>query len=52
MSNKEQSEPRRRRRGFLGGLGRVVRPPMTTPQWKDAIREDERRGTKKKDKGD
>lgn len=51
MSNKEQREPRRRRRVFLGGLGRVFQPPMTTPQWKDAIREDEARGPKKKDKG-
>jgi hypothetical protein len=50
MSNKERPESRRRRRLFLGNLAKVVRPPMSTPQWKDAIREDEARG--KKDKGD
>ncbi|HKN92898.1 MAG TPA: hypothetical protein VJU60_01090 [Thermoleophilaceae bacterium] len=49
MSDKEQREPKRRRRVFLGGLGRMVQPPLTTPQWKDAIREDEARGPKKKD---
>ena len=49
MSDKEQREPKRRRRVFLGGLGRMVQPPLTTPQWKDAIREDEARGPKEKD---
>jgi hypothetical protein len=46
MSNKEQ--PRRKRRLLLGNLAKVARPPMTTPQWKDAIREDEARGKKGK----
>jgi len=50
MSNKERPEARRRRRLFLGNLAKVARPPFTTPQWKDAIREDEARG--KKEKGD
>jgi hypothetical protein len=44
MSNKERPEGRRRRRLFLGNLAKVARPPLTTPQWKDAIREDEARG--------
>ncbi|HEY7630395.1 MAG TPA: hypothetical protein VH817_06840 [Thermoleophilaceae bacterium] len=53
----ESTEPdppprRRRRRGlFFGNLAKVARPPMTTPQWKDAIREDEAHG-KKKDERD
>jgi hypothetical protein len=43
--------PRRRRRGlFFGNLAKVARPPMSTPQWKDAIREQESRG-EKRDKG-
>jgi hypothetical protein len=50
MSKKEQPERGRRRRIFLSGLAHIARPPFTTPQWKDAIREDELRG-KKKDKG-
>jgi hypothetical protein len=42
--------PRRRRRGLLfGNLAKVARPPLSTPQWKDAIREDEARGKKKRD---
>jgi hypothetical protein len=44
MSNKEQPPRGPKRRGFFGGLGKVMRPPLTTPQWKDAIREDEARG--------
>jgi hypothetical protein len=46
----EPDEPprRRRRRGlFLGNLAKVARPPLTTPQWKDALREQETRGPKK-----
>jgi hypothetical protein len=43
--------PRRRRRGFFGGLGRMA-PPLTTPQWKDAVREQERRGPKKPKRND
>jgi hypothetical protein len=56
MSDKDLREeappppPRRRRRLLLGNLAKVGRPPFTTPQWKDAIREDEARG--KKDKRD
>jgi len=50
MSKKERPETRRRRRLFLGTLAKIGRPPFTTPQWKDAIREDEARG--KKEKGD
>jgi hypothetical protein len=45
MSNKERPEGKRRRRLWLGNLAKVARPPMTTPQWKDAIREDETRGS-------
>jgi hypothetical protein len=52
MSDKDLREegpmPRRRRRGLLGNLAKVARPPLTTPQWKDAIREDEARGKKPK----
>jgi hypothetical protein len=43
----EREEPprgRRKRRGLFGGLGRIGQPPFTTPQWKDAVREQERRG--------
>jgi hypothetical protein len=53
MSDKDLREqglppPRRRRRTLLGNLAKVARPPLTTPQWKDAIREDEARGKDKK----
>ena len=48
MSNKERPEGRRKRRLWLGNLAKVGRPPLTTPQWKDAIREDEARGKKEK----
>jgi len=50
MSNTERQEGRRKRRLWLGNLAKAARPPLTTPQWKDAVREDEARG-KKKDKG-
>jgi hypothetical protein len=45
----DEPPPRgRRRRGlFFGNLAKVARPPMTTPQWKDAVREQEARGPKK-----
>jgi hypothetical protein len=43
----EEPPPRRKRRGLLGNLAKVARPPMTTPQWKDAVREQEARGPKK-----
>ena len=53
MSEKDLREegpppPRRRRRVLLGNLAKVGRPPFTTPQWKDAIREQETRGKKGK----
>jgi hypothetical protein len=53
MSDKDLREegpppPRRRRRLLLGNLAKVARPPLSTPQWKDAIREDESRGNKEK----
>jgi hypothetical protein len=53
MSDKDLREegtppPRRRRRLLLGNLAKVARPPFTTPQWKDAIREDEARAPKEK----
>jgi len=51
MSNKEQPRPPRKRRVFLGGFARVLRPPLSTPQWKDAIREDEQRGPQKDKRG-
>lgn len=44
MSNRERPESRRRRRLWLGNLAKAARAPMTTPQWKDAVREDETRG--------
>ena len=43
--------PRRSRRQLLfGNLAKIGRPPLTTPQWKDAIREDEARAPKDKPK--
>jgi hypothetical protein len=53
MSDKDLREegpppPRRRRRLLLGNLAKAGRPPFTTPQWKDAIREQEGRGKKEK----
>ena len=47
----DKQEPSRRRpkgRGFFGGLKGIGRPPLTTPQWKDALREQERRGPRRK----
>jgi hypothetical protein len=40
-------KPRSTRRGLLfGNLAKVARPPLTTPQWKDAVREQDARGKK------
>ena len=40
-------KPRSTRRGLLfGNLAKAVRPPLTTPQWKDAVREQDARGKK------
>jgi hypothetical protein len=50
MSDKER--PKRRRRLWLGNLAKVARPPMTTPQWKDAIREQDERGKREKKPSD
>jgi hypothetical protein len=44
----ERGKDRRRRRGLFGGMGRMVQPPLTTPQWKDAVREQGRRPNKPK----
>ena len=50
MSDKERPEGKRRHRLWLGNLAKIARPPMSTPQWKDAIREQEARGKGKKPK--
>jgi hypothetical protein len=43
-----EEKPRSTRRGLLfGNLAKVARPPLTTPQWKDAVREQERLGKKR-----
>jgi hypothetical protein len=50
MSKEER--PKQTRRGLLlGGLAKIGKPPFTTPQWKDAVREQEQRGAKKDPKG-
>jgi hypothetical protein len=42
-----EEKPRSTRRGLLfGNLAKVARPPLTTPQWKDAVREQDARGKK------
>jgi len=43
----DQERPRRKRRLLWGNLAKVGKPPLTTPQWKDAVREQELRGPKK-----
>jgi hypothetical protein len=48
----EPGRQRRKRRGLLGGLGRMAQPPLTTPQWKDAVREQDLRGPKKPKRDD
>jgi hypothetical protein len=52
MAEKDEPDrPHRKRRTLLGNLGRMARPTLTTPQWKDALREQEARGPKRpKDK--
>ena len=42
----DKGPPRRKQRLLWRNLAKVARPPLTTPQWKDAIREDESRGKK------
>ncbi|HEY2599996.1 MAG TPA: hypothetical protein VGI67_00460 [Thermoleophilaceae bacterium] len=41
--------PRRpgRRRLLFGNLAKMAKPPLSTPQWQDAIREDAAHGEKK-----
>ncbi len=51
MSDKEQPPRRPKRHGLLGSLAKIGRPPLTTPQWKDAVREQEARGKKEPKKG-
>jgi hypothetical protein len=46
MTEKDQRARRPRRFGLLGSLAKIGRPPLTTPQWKDAVREQELRGKK------
>jgi hypothetical protein len=53
LRDEQQPEPEQperprptRRRLLFGNLAKVVRPPLTTPQWKDAVREQEARGKK------
>jgi hypothetical protein len=42
-----EEKPRSTRRGLLfGNLAKVARPPLTTPPWKDAVREQDARGKK------
>jgi hypothetical protein len=48
MSEKDE-KPRSRRSLLFGNLAKIGKPPLTTPQWKDAVREQEQRA--KKDKG-
>jgi hypothetical protein len=41
-----------RRRLLFGNLAKIARPPLTTPQWKDAVREQEARAEKKPPRDD
>ena len=44
----DQERPKRTRRGLLfGNLAKIGKPPLTTPQWKDAVKEQEARGPRK-----
>jgi hypothetical protein len=45
VSEKDE-KPRSRRTLLFGSLAKIGRPPFTTPQWKDAVREQEQRGKK------
>ena len=49
MAEKEDRGRRRsRRRVLLDNLMKAGSPPLTTPQWKDALREQEARGRKRR----
>jgi hypothetical protein len=51
MAEKDRRDtPRSRRRTLLANLGKMARPPLTTPQWKDALREQEARGRGRKER--
>ena len=47
----ERQRRRSKRRMLIENLMKAGRPPLSTPQWKDALREQDVRGTKRpKDK--
>jgi hypothetical protein len=51
--DEQPDQPRStRRRLLLGNLAKIAHPPFTTPQWNDALREQEARGTKKPKRDD